>query len=296
MRISLRGRTCRTTPLLLAGCLALAPAHAAEPSPAPDGRALYLASCAPCHGENGRGDGPEAMSFKPAPRDLKGGFLDTLSEDRVVARLRDGTPLVLEPGALKTRLGGLEDVSAHIQRLPSIDWTKVDAGAALFAARCAVCHGPFGKPLPSSSLPPGVQKQPRNFWDPQFQRTTSDAQLIAAMQHGQRAMPAIPAVSDTQARQLVVFIRLLSPAFETYSLYCAPCHGDDGRGNGVLATGKNKPRVAFDADWLARKDPEQLRVDVAHMIAAHGATMPHLRGTLSDEQMHAIVRYLKGAS
>ena len=294
-----RIRARRTTFLLLAACYVLVPALARAASDTPataSGQALYLASCAPCHGATGHGDGPEAASFKPRPRDLRSGFLDTVDEDQVVARVRDGTPLTHESRALKTRLGGLEDVSAHIHRLPDIDWARVDAGAAIFAEHCAVCHGPFGKPLPSSALPPGVQQPPRNFWDPQFQHATSDAALIAAMQHGKSAMPAIPALRDEQqARQVVAFIRLLSPGFETYSVYCAACHGDEGRGDGVFATGKNKPPVAFDRAWLARKDPEQLRIDVAHMLAQHGSTMPHFRGTLSDAQLHAIIHSLKHA-
>jgi mono/diheme cytochrome c family protein len=33
------------------------------------GRGIYKASCAPCHGESGKGDGPAAGGFTPAPRD-----------------------------------------------------------------------------------------------------------------------------------------------------------------------------------------------------------------------------------
>jgi len=264
----------------------------------PDGRAIYAQACATCHGPNGRGDGPEADSFNPPPRDLRSGLLATADEAQVVARVRDGTPLALagEPRSLKQRLRHLEDVTKHIQRLPDVDWVRVDEGGAIFAERCAICHGSFGEPLPSSSLPPGVQKPPRDLRDPEYQRATGDAALVAAMQHGRSAMPAIPAIRDEKdAQAVVVFIRLLSPGFETYSYYCAACHGDDGRGNGVLATGKNRPPVVFDRAWRASKDQEQLRIDVAHMLAAQRATMPHFGGTLTDEQLRAIVRYLKSA-
>lgn len=268
-------------------------------TPAPDGRALYLQSCAPCHGTSARGDGPEASSFSPPPPDLHGGALASASEDQIVARLRDGMPLTLgtDPRALKARLAHLEEVTGHLQRLPEIDWPAVDRGAAVYAASCAVCHGPFGKPLDAAALPAGVQKPPRDLRDPAFQQATSDQQLLADMQHGKSAMPAIPATRDPrQARDLVVFLRLLSPGFETYSYYCAPCHGDDGKGHGVLAAGKNAPPVAFDRAWRARQDPEQLRIQVSHMLSLHGASMPHFRGDLSDAQLHAIVRYVKSGS
>lgn len=279
------------------GRVATAPEGSA---PAPDGQALYLQSCAPCHGPSGTGDGPEASSFAPPPPALRSSrALAGATEDQLLARLRDGLPLTLgsDPRALKARLTHLEEVTGHLQRLPEIDWPAVDRGAAVYAANCAVCHGPFGKPLDAAALPRGVQKQPRDLRDPAFQQATDDAALIAAMQHGKSAMPAIPAARDPrQARDLVVFVRLLSPGFETYSYYCAPCHGDDGQGHGALAAGKNAPPVAFDRAWRARQDPEQLRIHVSHMLSLHGPSMPHFRGDLSDAQLRAILRWLRGGA
>ena len=259
---------------------------------------VYERSCARCHGVDRRGDGPEASNFVPPPPALTASVLATASAERLVARLRDGMPLTLasDPRALKRRLRNLEELTAHLQRLPDVDWPRVDAGAAIYAERCAPCHGLFGQPLAAADLPPGVQRAPRDLRDPSFQRTHDDAALIVAMGHGKNAMPAIPGVRDEQQAQAVLaFVRLLSPGFETYSYYCAACHGDDGRGNGVFATGKNKPPVVFDHAWLAAKDPEQLRIDVAHMMTAHGATMPHFRSRLSDAALRAVVRYLKAS-
>lgn len=298
-------RVRRTTALLAAVTVGLA-LHAVpvgaqgEAAAAPaDGRALYLQSCAPCHGATGKGDGPEASSFAPPPPDLRAGTFASLDEQQMVAKLRDGLPLTLgsDPRALQERLGHLEEITGHLQKLPSIDWPAVDRGAALYEKDCAACHGPFGQALDAAALPKGVQKPPRDLRDPVFQKATSDEQLIADMQHGKSAMPAIPATREQrQARDLVVFIRLLSPGFETYSYYCAPCHGDDGRGHGVFATGKNAPPVAFDRTWVAKQDPEQLRIHVTHMLSLHGPTMPHFRGTLDDAQLRAIARYIKSAS
>lgn len=58
------------TAMLLAG-LAVAAACAVRSMPEPsEGRAIYEASCAQCHGPTGRGDGPWAGSYDPAPADL----------------------------------------------------------------------------------------------------------------------------------------------------------------------------------------------------------------------------------
>jgi mono/diheme cytochrome c family protein len=262
----------------------------------PSGRELYLDECAYCHGPSGRGDGPEAVYFVPPPRDLRSGFLDVYDDEEVVARLRDGTPLMLEfdPEGLRQRVRQVEQLTAHLQRLPTIDWAKVDEGGAIFAERCEICHGPFGKPWPPAFLPEGVQKPPRDLWDPKFQRATSDDELIAAVQHGRNAMPGIPGLQgEEQARKLVPFIRLLSPGFELYSYYCAVCHGDDGRAEAVMAPAEYKPRVVFDRAWLEKKDEEKLRIDVMHMLSKHGTGMPHFREALDDDELRSIVRYLK---
>jgi mono/diheme cytochrome c family protein len=242
------------------------------------------------------GDGPEAKYFVPPPANLRGGVLDRFSEDQIVTRLRDAAPrlLALDPQTLPARLQQLDDVTAHIRRLPSIDWKKVDAGEAIFDQRCAACHGPLGQPLPAAALPPGVQKQPRNLWDPVVQRDTSDSEMLEAIQHGRRAMPAIPHLRDEhQAKALLPFIRILTPGFATYSYYCAACHGDEGRGDGALASGENKPTFAFDREWIDHRTDTQLQSGVAHMLSEHRPVMPHFRGRMTDEQLREIVRYLK---
>ena len=47
--------------------------EAAPPRVSPEtlarGRELYQKTCAPCHGEQGKGDGPAGRIFKPPPRD-----------------------------------------------------------------------------------------------------------------------------------------------------------------------------------------------------------------------------------
>ena len=58
--------------LIFIGITSFAVACATGPSmpEPPEGRALYLENCAQCHGPDGRGDGPWAGSYDPAPADL----------------------------------------------------------------------------------------------------------------------------------------------------------------------------------------------------------------------------------
>ena len=62
--------------------LVVACAEVSMPEP-PEGRAIYDANCAQCHGASGEGDGPWAEGLSPSPSDLT-----ALSEDGAFPRAR----------------------------------------------------------------------------------------------------------------------------------------------------------------------------------------------------------------
>ncbi|MFN8544075.1 MAG: c-type cytochrome [Candidatus Binatia bacterium] len=266
------------------------PAGAAEPSGGP----LYVRSCAPCHGPEGRGDGPDASLYVPAPRNLREGFLERYSTDDLVARIRDGRllALILDPKALDARAKEVEVLVAYLDTLPDVEWRTVERGQEIYVDRCEICHGPFGRA--PASLPPGVGRPPRDLSDPEFQRRTSDAEMAIVVRHGRKGMPAIPAMrGEADVRALGRFVRLLSPGHETYTRYCSACHGDDGRGPGDFAESPKRPTVVFDRAYLRAADPEVLRTKVWHMVADAKPAMPHLRHDVSERDARAIVAYLK---
>lgn len=46
------------------------------------GKATYATVCAPCHGEQGKGDGPASRVFKPSPRDhTDAAYMNTISHE-----------------------------------------------------------------------------------------------------------------------------------------------------------------------------------------------------------------------
>jgi mono/diheme cytochrome c family protein len=59
-----------------------AAAHArVSPETLAKGREIYVKTCAPCHGEGGRGDGPAGKIFKPSPRDhTDAAYMDTITD------------------------------------------------------------------------------------------------------------------------------------------------------------------------------------------------------------------------
>jgi mono/diheme cytochrome c family protein len=136
---------------------------------------------------------------------------------------------------------------------------------------------------------------PRNLTDPAFQRSTADSDLTAAVRHGRAGMPAlVPRVAEDDAVALTAFVRLLSPAYESYTRYCAACHGDDGRGAGSFAEATSRrPTVVFDRRYFERHDPEAVRAAVWHMVGERKPAMPHFRERLSEADARAVVEYLK---
>jgi mono/diheme cytochrome c family protein len=258
-----------------------------------DGRRLYLRQCAPCHGETGAGDGADAPYFSAPPRDLREGFLSRYSSDDLVRRIREGRSLQLgvDLKALKERAADVESVVSHMKRLPAIDWRRVEAGWEAYVDRCEACHGPYGRP--GRSLPPGV-RAPRDLSDPDYQGKMTDQELLIAVRHGRDHMPAlVPRVPEAEGPALVAFVRVLSPGFELYSRHCAACHGDDGRGVGSFIESLQVPTVIFDQAYFRRREPEQIRHAVWHMVGEHKPVMPHFRWNLTEAEARAIVEYLR---
>ena len=259
----------------------------------PDGRRLYREYCSSCHGISGQGDGPDAAIFVARPRSLREGFLKKYSTDELVRRVREGQPLelALDLPALRARAGEVEAVVAYMKRLPGTNWQLAGAGQDIFDERCALCHGPTGRPGPT--LPEGVRR-PRDLSDPSFQSSVNDKELTLVVRHGREGMPALtPRVSEEEAQELAAYVRLLSPGYELYAKYCAVCHGDDGRGNGNLPLPITRPTVIFNRDYFTHADPEGLRGNVWHMVRDEKAVMPHFRVLLSEAQARAIVEYLQ---
>lgn len=83
-------------------------------------------------------------------------------------------------------------------------------GEELFHNACARCHGDDGTGGPDDPLGhPGA----RNFTDPVFQRSKTDAQIKQAIANGSRVMPAFsPMLSSAQLDLLVTEVRRFDPA------------------------------------------------------------------------------------
>jgi mono/diheme cytochrome c family protein len=57
------------------------------------GAEIYQAQCEPCHGNEGKGDGPAARFLETAPRDLTGGawmYVEDINVEQVAKIVNDG--------------------------------------------------------------------------------------------------------------------------------------------------------------------------------------------------------------
>lgn len=109
------------------------------------GEAIYREKCAPCHGEQGMGDGPQAAQLPvavPALADLQ--------------RAREANPVawyrVVTHGNIERYMPGFRslsdrqrwDVVAYALSLSLLE-VMLQRGAEIYARECQVCHGPEGQ-------------------------------------------------------------------------------------------------------------------------------------------------------
>jgi mono/diheme cytochrome c family protein len=81
-----------------------------------------------------------------------------------------------------------------------------------------------------------------------------------------------------------------------YTTYCAACHGDSGKGDGVAAAALDpKPADYTDAARMAKLTDEDLYLVVKEGGAAQGksALMVAWKASLTDQQIRDVVAYVR---
>jgi len=106
---------------------------------------------------------------------------------------------------MKTLLKGLVGIMAVVLALATIS-VAADAGADMFKAKCAMCHGPSG----TGDTAMGKNLKLRDLGSAEVQGQ-ADADLATIIGKGKGKMPAYEAkgVSKDQIDSLVKFIRTL---------------------------------------------------------------------------------------
>lgn len=136
--------------LLLSTPAAAAPRPAQETPPLPaDARAglpIYLEKCAPCHGETGMGNGPQAaqLQFPPAQFADAAAMWGKTPADLFAVTKNGRIEKLMPPFAQSTGDQAIWNVLAYAWSL-HLDPAELQQGEAVYQAACAGCHGAAGQ-------------------------------------------------------------------------------------------------------------------------------------------------------
>lgn len=185
--------------------ISLAPA--APPNPAA-GEALYAERCAPCHGDLGRGDGPQAAQLPNEPTHLGDPSVarEALPADWYQVVTQGRLDQMMPPFASLTD-SQRWDVVAYSLNL-SVSSADLDQAKQAYQESCASCHGDDG------STPTGGV----TLSDPSWMAKQSQASMVAAISQGSGQMPGFSdSLSETQLWAMSAYGRQLafSSAAET---------------------------------------------------------------------------------
>jgi len=208
------------------------------------GQQVFVAYCAVCHGEWGKGDGPLAAELKE-----KEGIAPARLNDRehLAALGRAELLRVIENGGEHTGRSDLmppwgdridpaliEDVADFVMVLPEVDPGMPPAtlqryleappgtpenGRKLYGFYCSICHGPEGKGngYMADSLFARNGIRPRNLTDTNYMATKSDEDLFTAISLGGghvRKSIYMPAwnysLKPEQIKDLMSYVRAIS--------------------------------------------------------------------------------------
>jgi ubiquinol-cytochrome c reductase cytochrome c subunit len=167
------------------------------------GRAIYLRSCAACHGPQGEGtaDGPSLQNSGAAAADFM------LRTGRMPLNL-PGDPTRRRPPAYDdATIRALVEYVASLSRQPAptipnvvVSGADLSRGRALYTAECASCHGPSGG---GDAIGGGVSAPSLMESDP---RTVGEAVRI-----GPGAMPVFneAGLSDAELADIAAYVQFL---------------------------------------------------------------------------------------
>lgn len=293
------------------------------------GERLYGWNCLPCHGAEGKGDGPNAKRLGLRPRDFTRGLYKLKSspageaafDEDLFRTLTVGLPVSFMPGFrealtpddrwavvayLKT-LGRGGDGEAKTKIPPSKGAADVARGARLFAA-CAPCHGPQGRADgPSAAALTDVEGRPARL--PDLSRgeveflggaKASDVYRVLATGMEGSPMPSFAALPEEDRRDLAAFVTTLYrpvPAGERlyFAKGCVACHTlGKGRHLGPDLQGVGARR---SADWLRRwlRSPQAMAAvdpDAKALLQIYQVVMPE--PDLAPAELDALTAFLAG--
>ncbi|MFN8526064.1 MAG: c-type cytochrome [Chloroflexota bacterium] len=253
-----------------------------------DGRQLYLANCATCHGDQGE-------RVPVAPLNSKQ-FLDSRGDATLIAAVSEGKGVMPAWGRVRGGPFNEEQVRAVVAYLsttagrtsPSL---RAGAGRAVFQQECVACHGDKGDRIPVAPL------SAKAFVD-----SRTDADLTESVSAGKGLMPgfkvgAKPRLTEEQVLSVVSYLRFNAEASladqarhgrDLFLANCLACHGE--RGDRV----PNTPLKS--AEYLAKLGDGGLITAIAEGKGVMPGFVRSKGGTFEVSDVGALLVYLKSGA
>ena len=189
-----------------------APVSAQSPDLAPDlqsGESIYAEKCAPCHGETGGGDGPQAAQLtNPVPALGSPEVARQASPAEWYQVVTQGRIDRFMPPFASLTDAQCWDVVSYALSL-SANEDSLAQGETLYQANCAACHGDTGAGDGPGAV--SLAKPPTNFLDQAVMSAKSSADLAQAIQTGVLPnMPAFGQLNEVEAWAITDYLRFLS--------------------------------------------------------------------------------------
>ena len=186
------------------------------------GRAIYVRSCASCHGGRGLGDGPAAAALNPKPPAIGSAHEMHDRSPALLYRIMSvgvaGTPMVGFAGQLTPNQRW--NVVSYLMTLRS-SVADVAEGEGLFAQRCASCHGMLGNG--DGALSRTLSRLPSEIGSFGWQAERTDEQLATVVRDGMSGTPMPPArdLTPAQVQSVVAYLRTLPMKERNTSAFAA---------------------------------------------------------------------------
>lgn len=197
--VSTAPRAAATQPIVAEPVQLIPPSQLPSPE---DAGALYDERCAPCHGQTGLGDGPQAADLPVAPAAIGAAELaDSASPSAWYDVLTQGRLDRFMPPF--TSLSDLQrwDLVAYSLAL-SLEEQALSEGSGIYAEQCASCHGEAGEGADSGPALVGGETYAAASRETLAQRIANGVG---------ETMPAFrDQLSDTQMSHLASFVQSLS--------------------------------------------------------------------------------------
>jgi mono/diheme cytochrome c family protein len=187
---------------------AAAPVYPVLPPDTARGEPLYLEKCAPCHGDSGLGDGPDAEMLSNPVAPLGDPALARLAApDDWYLMVTKGNMQNFMPPFASLSVPERWDVIAYSYMLSTTP-EEVTQGSELYAANCASCHGVSGEgDGPEAGA---LSISPVDFTNQEFMGSRSATDLFDSITNGLGEMHSYADLSEQERWALTAFLRTLT--------------------------------------------------------------------------------------